>query len=262
MGHVLTQAPIYFAAAQVRHNPIAALATDPPLRARVMEGLRALGYTDQRDLKQNLRLEVAGDSLELPPQLQLLCMNSERTSAVVVQPDRCWLQTTHYLDFEAFRSAFLSALDAVHAAVNLDYIDSLSMRMLDAVVPKKGESLADYLPEQLLGLDAWAEHRGWTLLHQGAEHVFQSELHRIVFRCVRRPAGVGFPPDCAPIDMVLLDRHAQVDSPHAVLDTDAVLEKRQKFNSSELSSQLIKLKADLSQCFKNVVKPHALKSWE
>ena len=261
MGNVLNHAPVYFAAAQVRHNPISALATDAGLRSKVLEALRALGFTDQKELKQAVRIEVAGANVELPPQHQLLCLNSDKTSAFVVQQDRCWLQTTHYLDFHAFKDAFLTALGAVHAAVGFDYVDAVSMRMLDAVVPLDGEHLSEYLPPGLLGLDQWAEQRGWTLLHQGTEQVFSTERHRVVFRCTRRPSEVGFPPDCAPEGMVLLERHRGVSRPHAVLDTDAALEKRQKFDLGELDGQLTAVKKDLSQCFESVVTQHALKQW-
>lgn len=262
MGHVLSRAPVYFAAAQVRHNPVAAITNDLSVRARIQEAFRALGYSDQQDLKQSIRVEVAGANVEVAQQPQLLCMNAAKTSAAVIQVDRYWLQTTHYLDFEAFRTSFLDGLKALHDVVSLDYIDAVSMRMLDAIVPNDGETLQDYLPPELLGLDKWAEKRNWDLVHQGTEHVFQTEKHRVIFRCARRPGDVGFPADSVPLGMELLERHKQVQRTHAVLDTDAALEKRHKIDITLVGEQLSAVKKDLSQCFKNIVLPHALEQWK
>lgn len=262
MGQILSHAPVYFAAAQVRHNPIGAITNDLYIRGRIQEALRSLGYSDQQELKSGIRLEVAGTNVHVDQPPQLLCMNSAKTSAVVVQNDRFWLQTTHYVDFEAFKDAFLNGLRALHEVVNLDYIDSVSMRMLDAVVPKENETLQQYLPEALLGLDTWSEERNWQLLHQGAEHVFQTEKHRIVFRCVRRPSEIGFPPDSVPVGMELLARHREIRRAHAVLDTDASLDLRNEIDIDLVGEQLVEIKKDLSQCFNNVVLPYALEQWK
>lgn len=262
MGHVLNRAPVYFAAAQVRHNPVAAITNDPAIRARIQEAFRALGYSDQQELKQGILLEVAGANVQLDQAPQLLCMNAAKTSAIVVQNDRYWLQTTHYLDFEAFKTAFLNGLQALHEVVKLDYVDAVSMRMLDAIVPNDGETLQQYLPPELLGLDDWAEKRNWRLVHQGAEHVFLTENHRVIFRCVRRPGEIGFPPDSVPVGMELLDRHKEIQRAHAVLDTDVALEQRHEIDVDLVGQQLIAVKKDLSQCFENVVLPYALEQWK
>lgn len=262
MGDVLTRAPVYFAAAQVIHNPVAAV-SDEATRLELKEAFRGLGYSDQRDIQFKARIEVKGAHLELPPQpSQLQCMNAERTSALVVMPDRFWLQTTHYLDFEAFRSDFLAGLSAVHKILGLDYVDSVSMRMLDAIVPQSGESLKDYLPQSLLGLENWGEKRDWELVHQGSEHVFSTGRHRVIFRSVRRPKELGFPPDCLPIEMELLERHKQVQGVHVVLDTDVAYEARQSFDLDAISQHLIEVKKDLSQCFNNIVLKTALEKWK
>jgi len=261
MGQVLSRAPVYFAAAQIRHNPIAAIA-DSSVRRQIQEAFRSLGYPDQKEVKQSIFVEGDEANVELKQPPQLLFMNTLKTSAVVIQQDRFWLQTTSYLDFEDFKKAFLAGLSVLHNIVKLDYIDSLSMRMLDAIVPGPNESLSQYLPESILGLDAWAESRGWQLLHQGADHVFQTAKHRIVFSCVRRPSQVGFPPNCVPVGMALLARHNQVQCVHAVLDTDAALEKRQEIDLILLGQQLVDVKKDLSQCFRNIVTSYALEQWK
>ena len=262
MGDVLTRAPVYFAAAQVIHNPVAAV-SEGSTRRELKEAFRRLGYSDQRDFQFKARVEINGAQLELPSQPpQLQCMNAERTTAVVALADRFWVQTTHYLDFEAFRADFLVGLSALHEVLSLDYVDSVSMRMLDAIVPQPGESLKDYLPESLLGLENWGDERGWKLNHQGSEHVFSTGRHRVMFRSVRRPDALGFPPDCVPLEMELLDRHKQVQRAHAVLDTDVALEARQSFDVEAIGMQLVEIKRDLSQCFKNIVLESAWEQWK
>lgn len=262
MGDVLTRAPVYFAAAQVIHNPVAAV-SEEATRRELKEAFRRLGYSDQRDFQLKARVEINGTQLELPSQPpQLQCMNAERTTAVISLVDRFWVQTTHYLDFEAFRADFLAGLSALHEVLGLDYVDSVSMRMLDAIVPQPGESLNDYLPESLLGLENWGGERAWKLEHQGSEHVFSTGRHRVIFRSVRRPEALGFPPDCVPLEMELLDRHKQVQGVHVVLDTDVALEARQSFDVEAIGLQLVEIKSDLSQCFSKIVLEPALEKWK
>lgn len=260
MGQMLKLAPVYFVAAQVRHNPIGAW-EDEAKRNLLKERLRKLGYSDQQEMKSNVVVQVEGQSVQLQAPRQLMCMNAVRDSAVAVQTDRFWLQTTNYQDFPRFKAAFFAALGEVHAEVGLDYVDAISMRMLDAIVPSDGESLMQYLPEALLGLDSWAQDRHWSLEHQSSEHVFLTEKNRILLRCVRRPGRVGFPPDFSPIGMEILERHRQANVVHAILDSDAVHEGRQAVDLEVLGQYLDSIKGDLSQCFKNIVTPHALERW-
>lgn len=261
MGSVLSRAPVYFAATQVRHNPVPAL-NEKETRSVLRERLRKLGYTDQAEIRQQFVVEVGGNKIELQqPQTPLVCMTQDKHTAVFITEDRFWVQTTNYADFPWFKRAFIEALAIVDDVVELDYVDIVSMRMLDAIVPKEGEVLEQYLPESLLGLTAWAKDRCWELKHQAAEHVFQHGDHRITLRCVRQPNKIGFPPDFVPHGMALLQRHAVVDREHAVLDSDSAYEHRLSFDLDEIANHLDEVKGDLSTCFKTVVTNYALDQW-
>ncbi|RDS81598.1 TIGR04255 family protein [Dyella monticola] len=263
MGQPLTRAPVYFAAAQVRHNPIAAL-NDDARRTAIKERFRKLGYPDQREMQSSISVVVNAQNIELPSPRQLTCLNVARDWAVVIQNDRFWIQTTNYPEYSTFQERFMAALAELHAEVSLDYMESVSMRMLDAIVPdqKAGKTLADYLPPSLLGLDSWAQERNWQLEQQSAEHVFITAAdNKVVLRCVRRPGEIGFPPDFIPLGMELLPRHKGIKSAHAVIDSDAGHEKREPLNMDAVGRYLISVKGDLSQCFKHIVTQEALRQW-
>lgn len=261
MGEVLARAPVYFAAAQVKHNAIPAM-REQALRIKLTETFRKLGYTDQRDETKNIVLRFGDQTVSLDAEPALICLNSKRTEAVALHPTRLWLQTTAYSDFDAFKASFLRSLSALHSEVQLDYIDSVSMRMLDAIAPRPDEALSDYLPKELLGLESWAKERGWTMQHQSAEHRFLTgNGHRIVLRCTRRQGRISLPPDLDAFEMPFLDRHQTIDGEHALLDSDAIFEGRQPVEVEKLDVQLLDLKADLTQCFRTVVSLKALEAW-
>ncbi len=260
----LTNAPVYFAAAQVVHNVIGKIVADGPIRNDVLEAFRKLGYPDQGYLEISTRFQVGEKHLDASQPRQLVCLNSAKTNAIVLHTDKFVLQTTDYVGFDSFKKSFLEGLKTLDKIVSFDYVDSVSMRMLDAIVPRNGESLSDYLPPALLGLEDWANERDWTLLNHSAEQIFRAGKHDVRLRCVRRLDSIDFPPDVVPIGMVLLERHrAEGTQSHAVLDTDVLFTIRQNpFDLLAIDGQLDAIKKDLSQCFKNIVSATALESWK
>ncbi len=262
MGTSLSKAPVYFVAAQIRHNPIDLLVLDEVLLARIKDALRKLGFSDQAQIDNALRIEQGGANVEFSQPKQFLFKNRDSTEAVCISFDRILYQTTAYSDFEQFKSTFLNALAVIHQIAELDYVDAVSMRMLDAIVPTDGKDLQDYLPIELLGLTTWADERSWQIIHQSIEHAFDSNENRIVLRCIRRPAEIAFPPNFLPLGMKLRPEFATLNTRHAVLDTDAAFSARFRFDLNEIESHLLSIKNDLSQCFKNIVTPQALEEWK
>jgi uncharacterized protein (TIGR04255 family) len=194
---------------------------------------------------------------------QLGCLNVERTIAVGLQRDRIWIQTSDYRDIESFAATFLAAIDAIHDEVTLDYIDTVSMRMFNAVAPNAGERLDQYVISGLLGLTDWGKKLSWTTEAQSAEHHFQSQQgHRVVVKGTWRNSPIGLPPDMLPLDMPLIERHRAFAGEHLVLDLDAGFTHREVFNRVATENHLRAVKQDLVACFDGLVTPWALEQWK
>jgi uncharacterized protein (TIGR04255 family) len=109
--------------------------------------------------------------------------------------------------FETLRNDFLAGLAAVEAALKLEYVDQVSMRYLDAVVPPNGEAgLSEYLVPQVMGLTPHITDR---VTIQRAECLiqFQTEQRIEVIARTRIQSGpVALPPDLQPISIKVADR--------------------------------------------------------
>ena len=70
------------------------------------------------------------------------------------------MQSTDYGTYERFSEMFLSGLAIVDKAIRLDFTEQGGLRYLDRVVPREGETVADYLVPGVLGatglLSTWA----------------------------------------------------------------------------------------------------------
>jgi uncharacterized protein (TIGR04255 family) len=61
------------------------------------------------------------------------------------------------LNFSLLNNKAISGLNLVHEIVELDYIESIGLRYIDAIVPIDNDSLQQYLNPALLGLSASLE---------------------------------------------------------------------------------------------------------
>jgi uncharacterized protein (TIGR04255 family) len=267
MSEKWAHAPVYCALAQVRHNPVWQLADYVP---KIQDALRQIGYPDPRT-EVNALVHLPPPPSEpgaplAPPRIEqvarLICADRDRTHICIVNPDRFTFCTTEYETFERFRDDFLAGLGPVQAALKLEYVDQVSLRYLDAVVPPNGEAgLSEYLVPEVLGLTPHITDR--VTIHR-AECViqFQTEERIEVIARTRIQAGpIGLPPDLQPIAVKIADRFTAVNAVHAVLDTDALYRERQSFDSEILRTLLKRLRDAVGVAFDATVTPAALSAW-
>ena len=76
-------------------------------------------------------------------------------------------QTTNYDTFYPFVVKLLEGLRLLHSAAGLNYSDRVGIRYLDAIVPRAGETISDYLRPYVLGLSDRLPDR--TLVHSISE---------------------------------------------------------------------------------------------
>lgn len=262
MGEKLSNAPVFLTAAQVRHNPILALDS---YAAALQEQFRKFGFSDYKARVQSeFELDVsnpAGLKVKTQESRQHSFLNRAGNACFVLDSSRLYFQVTDYDVFETFRDQFLRGLDVLHSLVTLDYIDSVSMRLLDAIVPDSTEALSSYVVKELLGISEVLDQPHWAIAHSATETVIKTPEHRVVVRSLARLGKVAVPPDLNIEGMKIMPRFSVVDGVHALLDTDCVFENRMDFDQSEISNRLRLLKDDLRTTFHAAVTKHARDRW-
>jgi uncharacterized protein (TIGR04255 family) len=267
MDEKWTHAPVYCALAQVRHNPVWQLADYIP---KIQDALRQIGFPDARTeatalVQFPLPPTEPGAPLA-PPRIEqvarLVCADRDRTHVCLVNPDRFTYCTTEYETFERFQDDFLAGLAPVVGALKLEYVDQVSMRYLDAVVPPNGEAgLSEYLVPEVLGLTPHITDRV-TIRRAECVIQFQAEERIEVIARTRIQAGpVVLPPDLQPLAVKIPDRFSAVNAVHAVLDTDAHYQERQSFDDETLRTLMKKLRNAVGIAFNATVTPAALAAW-
>lgn len=266
MGRKMKSAPVYFTIAQVRFNPILSLETYAP---QIQDRLRKEGFPDLQkallatiNLNMNLAPSSEGGS---PPQLPMaqtarfMFGSMERTSGFILDQSALSFQTTEYDVFETFLETFLKGLEAVNEAVSLSYTDRIGLRYLDAVFPKSGESVRDYLSASILGL---TEKIDDTIVHSFSETLVKRENVNVRSRVIIQEGEMGFPPDLQPMTLKVGDRFTHLRGHHAIIDTDGWSEAREPFNVDRIREQLGLIHAGIEKTFRASITENALKTWE
>jgi len=196
MGQKMSNAPIYFALAQVRFNTILALDQYLP---SIQDTLRKEGYPDfERSLLGILNMSVGGERQNVPalqPQPRYSFYNETRTSGFILDQSMVMFQTTDYDVFETFIQQFLRGIAVVHDAATLNYSDRIGIRCLDAIRPRNHETLRQYLVPSVMGI--YDELAPRELIHSYSEVRTKQGNTMLVSRAVVRhqeqEGNVAFP---------------------------------------------------------------------
>jgi uncharacterized protein (TIGR04255 family) len=160
--------------------------------------------------------------------------------------------------FETFLADFLKGLQAVNDAVSLSYADRIGIRYLDAVFPKAGETVRDYISASILGL---TEKIDDTIVHSFSETLVKRENVNVRSRVIIQDADIGFPPDLQPQALSLAKRFQGLHGRHAIIDTDGWSDSREKFDLDLIREQLRLIHSGIDKTFRASVTENALKAW-
>jgi uncharacterized protein (TIGR04255 family) len=265
MGKKMTNAPVYFALAQVRFSAV--LAIDQYVSA-IQESLRKVGYPDfEKSYVAAVNLNLGGGQGQavpaFQPQARYQFLNEDRTTGFTLDQSGISLQTTDYDTFDPFLAAFVSGLKIVHGAAELGYSERAGIRFLDAVCPKSDEKIAQYLAAPLLGLADQLAPR--ELVHSISETRTKLEKTTLVSRAItfrQDIEGAAMPPEFGPVPVRLIEKFRKVTGLYAVLDTDCWFEDREKFDVAGLEKRVQSLHDETRRSFELMVTPHARKVWE
>jgi uncharacterized protein (TIGR04255 family) len=265
MGTKMRNAPVFFTIAQARFNPILTLDSYAP---QIQEKLRRRGYPDAKKgflATINLNLnpvaptEAGAQQIPVAQSARYMFCNMAQTAGFILDQGALSFQTTAYDVFETFSADFLTGLEAVEDAVQLSYIDRIGVRYLDAVFPRTGEALRDYLCSSVLGL---TEKLPGTVVHSFSETLVTTDSINVLSRVIIQDSAVGFPPDLQPMTLKLAERFRELRGRHAIIDTDGSFESREEVNLKRVGERLNFIHEEISRAFRVSVTEHALKAWE
>lgn len=265
MNARMTNAPVYYALLQAQFNPIAAMER---YASDIQDLLRRDGYTLFEE-QETPQLEFAFESSEAPPVPKVTTLKvwrmtaPDRSSGFVLTPASIAFHTTHYQTRREFLPAGLKGLEVVHKIVGLEHVSRLGLRYLDAVQPRDGETVDQYLAAGVCGVQFGAIERSAS-----SEQVFETqpgvlaERGVLVARVHRVTANLGFPPDVAPHGLTIMDKFTGVaPAAHAVIDTDHFVQGAFPLDLDVLGQQIGALHGDIRRAFEAIVTPHALTVW-
>ncbi len=266
MGQKMKNAPVYFTIAQIRYNPVLSLDSYIP---GIQECLRKAGYPDfQQGAVMTFNLApVAGgnDAQGQAPTIvhvaRYVFSNMERTRAFILEHNALSFQATKYDTFEAFSGELLKGLDILHKAVALDYSERVGVRYLDAVVPRSGEKLNEYLVREVLGVAT--RMKGVEVQHSFSETLVRiPPIGNVTARTIMQVGRPSFPPDLQPIGLKTDERFEHFSGHHAIIDTDGSFEGREAFDLGTLKGRLFSIHDEISKTFRATVTDHAMAVWK
>lgn len=263
MGQKMKQAPVYFTLVQARFNAILALDS---YVSKIQDQLRVQGFPDtQKGVLATFNLNVGTPSEASPPQVPVSQVtrytfgNMDKTAGFILDQGSLSFQTTNYDTFEIFSKTFLNGLKIVHEAVNLGYTDRIGVRYLDAVYPKEGEDLSEYLNEAVLGL--YGRFDG-DLVHAFSETLVRNGNVNVIARTIVQSGPIGFPPDLQPVGVLIAERFRALNGRHAILDTDGSHDRRDTFDLHQIETHLSTVHSAVIKAFKATVTQRAVQTWE
>lgn len=265
----MSNAPIYYALAQVKFTPIAAMSK---YIAEIQDALRVEGFPlfEVNTLTQ-LKFEVQGpNEIPRPPSFEAVTQwsitDSDRTSGFTIGNDYISFHTTNYDTHEPFISSLMFGLSKVVEYARPSFVSRLGLRYLDAVLPEKGETIEQYLAKELHGLDF-----GLNPIQSTQETVFQTSVEPLVphgfmvARIHKMNSSLGFPPDMVPNGVMPLEKFRNTEPRwHAVIDTDHYVEVdgKMKPDISLIEKQMLSLHNVIKISFKKTVSDFALAKWK
>ncbi|MDC8758224.1 TIGR04255 family protein [Janthinobacterium fluminis] len=263
MGKKMRIAPVYYTVAQVQFNPILDLDSYLPSIQSNMREKRFPDFKHEVHQRFVFPLGTGGTEQSQVPSLSRQSRfyfgdMAERTS-FLLETNAITLQTTAYETFESFLQTLLDGLKILNQVLQLDFVERIGLRYLDAVHPvNSSDKLEDYLTPQVLGL---ANKLPGELAQSVSETVTLTAAGQLVSRVTIRSGGIGLPDDLATRPPTIDPRFTTWTGLHASVDTDAAFVKREEFDLAAIKSRLTALHDIIEQSFKATVTDHALAAW-
>lgn len=265
MGKQMKNAPVYFTVAQIQFNPVLKMEDYLPA---IQDRMRTIHFPDfRRENFQQITLSLSttpeGGQAPIPsvvPQPRCIFGNIEQTAGFILDNNSLALQTTDYLTHKDFFRAFLDGLRVIDDVLKLDFTSRIGLRYFDAVLPRAGQSLDDYLIPEVLGLSKKLTNN--KVIHSFSETFTAGTNGHLASRVIIRNGQVGLPPEVNVLAPPISSKFLIHQGLHAIIDIDAFSEERSKFKIENVETKLLAFHDDIDKAFKVIATPFALSVWE
>lgn len=260
MSSKMANPPVFYTIAQVKFNPVLDM---QDFIGSIQKQWRSAYPDFSQDTVNEIQVHLSAPGRA--PEVKTISSprwsfkNIDKTSCYSVGTNFLTFQTTAYQDSAHFIAALVKGLSDVHAIVKLAYIESLGMRMLDAIVGKNVEDLASYLKPNILGLAGQLDGECKQAISQLVMDTGDGQL--LTAKLILLKGRVGLPQELVPLPLKLSDRVLAIDGFHVILDNDCSQTKRVPIDVSDVTKRFRVVKAQLSKAFLETVSEHALRVW-
>jgi uncharacterized protein (TIGR04255 family) len=259
VGEKMKNAPIFYTLGQIRFNPI--LDMHAHIEALQVE-FRKSGLSG---FNVDSVPSIQVDTSSIPPKLthanqqRWRFTNSRRNVELVLLTNSIVLQTTNYGTEDEFISRILNFFGVVHKEVNLDFVDQIGFRTLDAILPDDKHSLDALLRPELLGFYSSRNGELKQNVLEGSSQIGSTGV--LVRRVVILHGPLGLPLDLMPITLEINPKFTSTNSWHAILDTDSADRQQIEVDFSNIEERLRSVKKIASNAFYGAVTETALAFW-
>jgi uncharacterized protein (TIGR04255 family) len=255
----MSLAPVFYTLTHIQFNPIAQMSE---YVGKLQERLRRNGFpdfsTDQQIELTIRQLDKSQPEVQHQPHTRWSFSNANRTEGYLLLPNALVFHTTEYNDFDSFLKKAIFGLELVDEIVDLNYVDRIGLRYLDAIIPMGDDILQQYLNPSLLGLSTTLEGR---LNHSFTETVTVVDNGTLVARSMITDGGLALTPDLFSLQLELNPRFTAINGRHTVIDTDYFIAERSNFNLVEIEDRLRVAHNIITTAFKASVTEYAMEKW-
>jgi uncharacterized protein (TIGR04255 family) len=259
-------APVVYVIVQVRFSPVLSLKTYVP---QIQESFRRTGFP-AFDSRFNFQLafsvpppagpEPAAPSIPVERTLSYVFSNRDRSQSFVLEQNGLTFHVTDYVDFSWFLDLFLTHLEHINDVISPDSSERIGLRYIDAVLPKPGSKVKDYLIPAVLGLSEQPVEG--SLQHAYSETMLLNGNTSTVSRIVVRSGQIAFPPDMAGLPVNINSRFTEYKDIHAVVDTDSFQTIHSPMEIKKLRANLHHLHDSVENVFNAVTTDFARADWK
>jgi uncharacterized protein (TIGR04255 family) len=259
-------APVVYVIVQVRFSPVLSLQTYVP---QIQEHFRRNGFP-AFEPRYNFQLalsvqpsaepEPAAPAIPVERTLSYVFSNRHRNQSFVLEQNGLTLHVTDYLDFKWFLDMFLTHQEHINEVISPDSSERIGLRYIDAVLPKPGSKVKDYLIPEVLGLSE--QPVDGSLQHSFSETMLLHGNTSTVSRITIRKGPIAFPPDMAALPVLINSRFTDYKSIHALLDTDSFQTVHAPMDVQKLRTTLDHLHDSVENAFNAVTTDFARADWK
>lgn len=264
----LRNAPLVYTLAVVRFSDIQKIGSYiPDIQEKLRKDFPAFEEKEVQDItfEQNAN---GRQTVSTNKSHQWIFSDAERKWGFMISPNILLFHTIKYEHFDGFGKKMAKVLTAIFEIAHITHYHTLGIRYIDTIIPKEGETLQQYLNNQLLPVDLELNKNSTTPIESSSQSKYNTDAGTLFLRHHIFSSGAPIPNDLKATAELLALHQGNIDQRFAVLDTDHVFSERLgnnaklfEFNVDSIINKFDDLHRSASETFKCAVTEHALTTW-